>query len=237
MLHESNCLLPLGSSATVNPGGAISLTVTEKATPVASYTPYFVSITKALKQSFPLGNNPWCTLAVAQTALQLAIHGLPLRFLPQDEEELFPYIRQAILNNKATPVLSARYLNPNGDSQSTKQATSVVVTVDLQHVSALTWGVFIHSQKRKVELAFSTKRTSQCRKCWRYRQAHQLCPTTHPRCPICALHQTRACHRCQNPKSPMSGNNKPVASCCPTSPPHCCNCGNDYTATFKECPA
>jgi len=22
-----------------------------------------------------------------------------------------------------------------------------------------------------------------------------------------------------------------------TSPPHCCNCGNDHTATFMECPA
>ena len=62
-------------------------------------------------------------------------------------------------------------------------------------------------------------------------------PATHPTCPICALHHTRASHRCQNLTCPRSGNNKPVPSCCPTSPPHCCNCGNDHTATFKECPA
>ena len=168
VLRESNCLLPLGVSATVNPRGAISLTVTDKATPAASYAPYFESLTRALNQSFPVGDNPWCSLVLAPTAVQLAIHGLPLRFLPHDEEELFPYIRQAILNDKATPVLSARYLNPDRGSRSTKQATSVVVTVDPEHVSTLTSGVFILSQKRKVKLAYSANRTSQCRNCWRY---------------------------------------------------------------------
>ena len=158
-------------------------------------------------------------LVLAPTAVQLAIHGLPLRFLPQDEEELFPYLRQAILNDKATPILSARYLNPDGATRRTKQATSVVVTIDPQHVAALTSGVVILSQKRKVELAFSANRSSQCRNCWRYGHAHQRCPATHPTCPICALHHTRAAHRCQNPTFPRGGNNKPVPACCPTSPP------------------
>ena len=70
-----------------------------------------------------------------------------------------------------------------------------------------------------------------------YGHAHQRWPATHSTCPICALHHTRVAHRCQNPTCPRSGNNKPVPSCCPTSPPHCCNCGNDHTATFRECPA
>jgi len=113
----------------------------------------------------------------------------------------------------------------------------VVITVNPQNVSALTSGVVILSQKRKVELAFSSSRTSQCKNCWRYGHAHQGCPATHPTCPICALYHTRAAYRCQNPTCPKSGNNKPVPSCCPTSPPHCCNCGNDHTATFRECPA
>jgi len=169
VLRESNCLLPLGFSATVNPRGSVSLTVTDKATPAASYAPYFDFLTRALNQSFPVGQNPWCTLVLAPTAVQLAIHGLPLRFLPQDEEELFPYIRQAIHNDKATQILSAWYLNPSRDSRAPKQATSVVVTVDPQNVSALTSGVvIILSQKRKVELAFSSSRTSQCKNCWRY---------------------------------------------------------------------
>jgi len=219
VLHKSNCLLPLGFTATVNPRGSVTLTVTDKATPAASYAPYFDSLTRALNQSFPVGENPWCTLVLAPTAVQLAIHGLPLPFLPQDEEELFPYVRQAILNDKATQILSARYLNPSRDSRVTKQATSVVITVDPHNVSALTSGVVILSQKRKVELAFSSSRTSQCKNCWRYGHAHQRCPATRPTCPICALHHTRAAHRCQNPTCPRTGNNKPVPSCCRTSPP------------------
>jgi len=185
----------------------------------------------------PVGENPWCTLVLAPTAVQLAVHGLPLRFLPQDEEELFPYLRQAILNHKATPILSARYLNPSRDSRETKRATSVVITVDPHNVQALTSGVVILSQKRKVELAFSSSKTSECKNCWRYGHTHQRCPATHPTCPICELHHTRAAHRCQNPTCSRSGDNKPVPSCCPTSPPLCCNCGDDHTATFRECPA
>ena len=111
----------------------------------------------------------------------------------------------------------------------------MVVTFDPEQVAALTSGVVILSQKRKVELAFSASRSSQCRNCWRYGHAHQQCPTTQPRCPICALHHTRAAQRCQNPTCPRRGNNKPVPSCCPTSPPHCCNCSDDHTATFEEC--
>ena len=131
-----------------------------------------------------MGDNPWCTLVHAPTAVQLAIHGLPLHFLSQDEEELCRYIRQAILNDKATQVLSARYLNPSRDSRETKQATSVVITVDPHNVSALTSGVVILSQKRKVELAFLSSRTSQCKNCWRYGHAHQQCPAATPRAPF-----------------------------------------------------
>ena len=137
VLPESNCLLPFGFSASVNVGGAISLTVTDKATPAASDPTYFDSLTRALNQSFPVGEHPWPLFILTATPGQLAIHALPLRFLPQDEEELFPYLRQAILNDKVTPILSASYLNPSRDSRGTKQATSVVVTVDRQNVAAL----------------------------------------------------------------------------------------------------
>jgi len=113
----------------------------------------------------------------------------------------------------------------------------VVLIVDHQHVSALTSGVFILSQKGNVELAFSANGTSKWRNCWRYGHVHQRCPATHQTCPICALHHTPAAHRCQNPTCPTGGNNKPVQSCCPTSPPHCSNCANDHTARFKECSA
>jgi len=233
VLRESNCLLPLGFSASVNIRGAISLRVTDKATPAASYAPDFEYLTRFLNQSFPVGDTSGAQFLLAPIAVQLAIHALPLRVLPQDEEELFPYLRQAILNDKATPILRARYLNLSRDSRGTKQATSVVVTVDPPQVAALTSTVVILSQKGKVELAFSASHSSEGKNCWRYGHATQQCPTTHPTCPIRALHHTGAAHRGQNPTCPRSGNKKPVTSSCPTSPRHCCNCSNDHTATFQ----
>jgi len=128
--RESNCLLSLGFSASVNIREPISLRVTDKATPASSYAPYFESFTRTLNQSFPVGVNPWAQFILTPTAVQMAIHALPLRFLPQDEEEPFPYLRQAILNVKSTPILSARYLNPSRDARGTTQASLVVVTVD-----------------------------------------------------------------------------------------------------------
>jgi len=95
VLWESNCLLLLDLSASVNACGEISLTVTDKATPAASYAPYFESLTRALNQSFSVGENPGALFILAHTAVQPAIHALSLWFLPQDEDELFPYLRQA----------------------------------------------------------------------------------------------------------------------------------------------
>jgi len=112
----------------------------------------------------------------------------------------------------------------------------VVVTVDPQHISTSTSGAVMLAQKPKVKLAFSANESTQYRQCWRSGHTNQRCPTTHLTCPICALHDTRAADRCQNPTWPRGGNNQPVRSCCPTCPPHCCNCGNHHTATFTECP-
>jgi len=220
VVRESNCLLPLGFTASVNIRRAVSLPVTDKAMPATSYAPYFESLTRSLNQSFPVGENPWAQFILAPTTVQLAIHALLLSFIPQDEEELFPYLRRAILNDKATPILSARYLNASRDSRGTKQATSpVVVTVDPQQDAALTSGVIILTQKPKLELALSASRSAQCRNCWRYGHATQRCPATHQTCRICALYHTPGAYRCENPTCGRSGINKPVPSCCPTSPP------------------
>jgi len=113
ILCESNYLLPRGFSASLNVRSAISLTVTDKETPAPSSAPYFEFFTRSLYWSFLVGENPGALFVRAPTAVPLAIHTLPLRFLPQDAEELFPYLRHAILNDKATPILSARYLNPS----------------------------------------------------------------------------------------------------------------------------
>ena len=49
---------------------AISLTITEKATPATSYAPYFNCLTRALNQSFTIGENPCGPFIIAPTAVK-----------------------------------------------------------------------------------------------------------------------------------------------------------------------
>lgn len=67
-----------------------------------------------------MGENAWAPCILTPTAVQLAIYTVPLPFLPRDEEALLPYLRQAIHNNKGTPIVAARYLNASRDSRETK---------------------------------------------------------------------------------------------------------------------
>ena len=70
VLRESHFLLPLGVSSSVNSLVAISLKVTDKATPAPSYAPYFESLTRSLNQSLPMGENPRAQFILAPTAVQ-----------------------------------------------------------------------------------------------------------------------------------------------------------------------
>jgi len=110
-LTESDCLLPKGFIAKVNNRGTVSLTGTNPNTPAESDTPYFDAPTRRLNQSFPLGNNPWLTFTQAPTAVHLAIHSVPTHILPDDDEELFTFLKNSILNTNAVKIDAVRYLN------------------------------------------------------------------------------------------------------------------------------
>ena len=128
-LTDSNCLLPKGFIAKVNNRGAFSLTGTNPDTPAESYAPYFNALTHRLNQSFPIGNNHWLTFTQGPISVQLAIHVIPTHVLPDDDEQLFTFIKNSILNGKAVEIGAARYLNQSQATRLTKQATSVVVSV------------------------------------------------------------------------------------------------------------
>jgi len=236
-LTESNCLLPKGFIAKVNDRGAVSLTGTNPHTPASSYAPYFDALTRRLNQSYPTGSNPWLAFTVAPTSVQLAIHSVPTSVLPDEDDQLYPFLKQSIYNAKEVPISAARYLNKNRDSRLSRNATSVVVSVDPKHVSTLQPALFLFSSRLKVEKTVQANRYTQCTNCYRYGHAAQRCPQKHPSCPYCALHHTRAAHRCQNPTCPKGGYSKPVSGCCPTSPPRCPNCGDDHDAFSRECRA
>jgi len=118
-----------------------------------------------------------------------------------------------------------------------KQATSVVVSVNPDNVPILLTALFLFSKRLKVEKTRQANRYTQCLNCYGFGDAHPRCTQKHPTCPYCALHHTRSGHRCQNPTCPKGGDTKAVSGCCPTSPPHCPNSGADHDAFSRECKA
>ena len=236
-LTESNCLLPKGFRVKVNDRGAVSLTRTDPLTPAESYAPYFDAITRRLNQSYPTGSSPWLSFSLAPTAIQLAIHSVPIDVLPDNNDQLFPFLKSSILNAKAGKICAARYLNEDRAARISKQATLVVVSVHPDNVQKLLPSFFLFSERLKVEKTVNANRYTQCNNCYRFSHASQRCKQTHPSGPFCALHHTRSAHRCQNPTCPKGGNSRPISGCCPTSPPHSPNCGCDHDAFSRECRA
>jgi len=236
-LTESNCLLPKGFIAKVNNRGAVSLTGSKPNTPAESYTPYFDALTRRLNHSFPVSDNPWLTFTQAPTTIQLAIHSIPTDVLPDDDKQLFTFITNSIHSAKAVTIGSARYLNKDSTARLCKQATSVVVSVNPDDVPILLPALFLFSKWLKVEKMTQANRYTQCLNCYRFGHAHARWTRKHPTCPYCALHHTRSAHRCQNPTCPKGSETKAVSGCCPTSPPHCPNCGDDHDAFSSQCKA
>jgi len=236
-LTESNCLLPKDVIAKMDNQGAVSLPGTNPNTLAESYAPYFDALTCRLNQSFPVGNNSWLRFTQAPTAVQLAIQSIPTYILPDDEEQLFTFIKNSILNARAVEIGPALYLNQSRATRLTKQATSVVVSVNHDDFPILLPAIFLFSKGLKVEEMTQANRYTQYTNCYRFGQASARCTQKHPTCPYCALHDTRSAHRRQNPTCPKGGNSKAVSGCCPTSPPHSPNCGDDHDAFSRECRA
>jgi len=174
-LTDSNCLLPKGFISKVNNRGAVSLTSTNRNTPAESYAPYFDALTRRLNQSFPVGDNPWLTFTQAPTTIQLAIHLIPTEVLPDDDDQLFTFITNSLHNAKGDTIGSARYLNQDRTARLSKEATSVVVSVNPDDVPILLPALFLFSKRLKVEKMTQANRYTQCRNCYRFGHAHPRC--------------------------------------------------------------
>jgi len=145
VLRDANCVLPLAVTTKVNDRGSVTLLVTDPATPAAAFAPYFDALSNQLNKSFPVGESPWLPFRLAPNEAQLAIHSLPIAFLHEDPEELFPCLAESILNSKNIHILSARYLNPNAQSREGKSATSVIVTVHPGDVPTMGFSIRLFS--------------------------------------------------------------------------------------------
>jgi len=235
VLRDANCILPLAVTTKVNDRGSVTLLVSDPATPAAAFAPYFDALSTLLNKSFPVGESPWLPFRLAPNEAQLAIHSLPIAFLPEDPNELFPCLAESILNSKNIPILAARFLNPDARSRENKTATSVIVSVHPGDVPVMGSSIRLFSRSRTVERAYSSNRYTQCKNCWGFGHVAPRCPSVDPVCPICSLNHTRAMHRCPNPTCPGGGNTKATPGCCSSSPPRCANCDGAHTATHRDC--
>jgi len=118
-----------------------------------------------LNQSFPVGENPWLPFGQAPTSGQLAIHSLPVNYMPHQDEDLFNYLSDSILNSKDITSSAARFLNPNRQSRMEKHAYSVVVNVKPDSVQAMLSSIYLYGNTRTVEKAYSSSPITHCQKC------------------------------------------------------------------------
>ena len=84
---------------------------------------------------------------------------------------------------------------------------------------------------------FSSSKSSQCKKCWKFGHISNRCPSTLPFCPFTSLAYTKAEHRCPNPSCLKGGNLQPILACCPSSVACCPNCQEEHSARSRDCPS
>ena len=209
--------------------------VTDPATPAAALAPYLDALTSELNKSFSVGDSPWLPFRLAPNETQLAIHSLPLAFLPEDPNDLFPCLAESILNSKDIRILAPRFINPDARSREGKSATSVVVSVHPGDVLAMGSSIRLFSRGRTIECAYSSNRYTRCKNFWGFGLVAPRCASPDPVCPICSLNHARASHRCPNPTCPGVGKLKATPGCCSSSPPGCVNCGGSHTVVHRDC--
>ena len=234
-LTEPNCLLPKGFIDKVIDRGAVALTGTNRYTPPDSYAQYFYTITHHLNQSYATRFSPWLPFYLAPTAIYLAVDSVPTEILPDDNDELFPFLKESIRNAQAVAISAARDLNNDRPAQISKEAYSIIVSVDPQDVQKRFPPFFLYSAPFKVIKTVNTNRYTPYSNCYYFGPTSQLCKQKHPLCPRCELHHTRATNRFQNRTCPKHEHSRLVSRCCPTSGPHCPSSGSSHDAFSREC--
>jgi len=113
----------------------------------------------------------------------LAVHSIPTHVLADDDEQLFTYIKNSIHKAKPVTIEAARYVNKDRAARLSKQATSVVVSINPDDVTILLPALFLFSKRLKVEKTTQANRYTQCTNCYRLGHVSGRCPQEHPTCP------------------------------------------------------
>ena len=237
LLKDNNSDLPCGFTVKVDSRGAVMVIVSDTETPAAAYSPFFDAITSKLNQSYPVGSSPWLPFRLALNETHLAIHSLPIPYLPDDLAQLYDALVTSIRNARGVNILAARFLNHDPASRQGKLATSVAVTVQPQDAITLGTSIRLFSGTRRITPIVPANRFSQYDNCFKFGHVSQRCCQDHPTCPLCSLHHRKGDHRSPNPVSPKGGNTRPVFACCEITPAKCTNCGEAHSARYCDCSA
>jgi len=235
VLKEASCSLPLSLTASVNRNRAVAHTANPY-TPSSAYSPFFNTMTKKLNQSFPVRGNPFQVFREAPTRVELLIHNLPLSILPHKPTVLFPSLLESISNAIDVSIFGARFLQSYPVKRAEKRTTSVVVAIDLLHVSRFGDTIRLFSCPSTGAPAHSASISTQYRKCCRFGHSAPLCKEEVQACPISTLLHHRSAHRCANQSCPHGGSEKSFVGCGIASRPLCINGGGQHTSFHGSCP-
>jgi len=118
-----------------------------------------------------------CSLIITlnPTSVELLIYNLPLSILLSEPANRFPSLLKSISNTIDIPIFVAGFLQSDYAKRVLKLTTSVVVAVDPIHVSRFGESIRQFACIGSVAPAYSTFKSTQCRKCWRFGHSAPLC--------------------------------------------------------------
>ncbi|KAH0603742.1 uncharacterized protein H6S33_007401 [Morchella sextelata] len=232
-LARSHQVAPVTSlTVTINNRGTVSVTA-PPTVPSTVYTPFFEALTTILNVEVASPENPYTTFRPAPTNVDLAIHGVPLYELPNQEclEEILPSALKLAVGITPSAV---RFLNTDETSRSSKATTSVIVSVTAEEAATIGTTIRLFSRPRRCNVMWRASSTTQCRNCCKLGHATQGCRSPIA-CPLCTLPHKLQDHRC--PVATCRGASAPLENCCEISPAKCINCNGPHRSFTPACPS
>jgi len=74
--------------------------------------------------------------------------------MPLQDEDLFSYLSDSILNSKDLTISAAQFLNPHRQSHMEKRAYSVIVNLEPDSVQTMLLSIYLFGNSRTVEKAY-----------------------------------------------------------------------------------
>jgi len=134
VLKDANCALSLSLTASIKRNDTVTLTANPY-TLSSAYSPLLNAIIKKLNQGFAVGDDLYQLLRTDPTHIELLIHNLPVSILTSEPAGLFPSLFKLIGYAIDLTIFKASFLTSNPAKRELKHIKSVVLAVDILHIS------------------------------------------------------------------------------------------------------